>query len=63
MNEEHDPSARLSCKEVFQVLKEWTHLVRIALGGVNYDGTITASFTTVTNCARHARLCFVIQRL
>ncbi len=43
MSGEHDPSARLSCKEVFQVLeKDWKHLVRIALGGVNYDGNITA---------------------
>ena len=42
MNEEHDPSAKLSCKEVFTLLEDWRHLVRIDRGGIKYDGKITA---------------------
>src|ERR1700680_480201 len=38
----NDPSARLSCKELFGVLENWKHLVRIDLQGVRYDGKITA---------------------
>ena len=42
MKEEHDPSAKLTCNEVFRILADWKHLVRIDRGGVKNDGRITA---------------------
>lgn len=38
----HDPNARLSCKDVFPVLEDWAHLVRIERNTEVYDGKITA---------------------